>query len=199
MVIFAAIGVLLVSALYIYYLFLNPSIKSKEDRDIIYYTAVLKKNPEDPDAYVNLAAAYAQKQEYDRSQKLLTEGMKKFPKDFRFPIEIAKNYYKIGSLSQSEKYAKKALDIRNDLSIAYYLLGKIRYRQRRIDEAQTYFSRAIKYDPYNADYYYELGKIYEEKGYRKQAIDLYKKALEYGPDLQKVRDSLERLNENAER
>lgn len=199
MVIFASVIVLLVSALYVYYLFSNPSVETKEDRDIIYYTAIMKKNPENPDAYINLAAAYSEKKEYDRAKKLLFEGMKKFPMDFRFPFELAKIYYKTGNLSQAERYARKSLEIRNDIPLVHYLLGKIKSRQKKLDEAQIYFSEAIAFDPYNADYYYELGRIYEKKGLKNEALKFYKKALEFGPDLQKVRRALERLNQNAER
>lgn len=196
LVIFLTIGVLVVLEIILFYLFLNPSIKTKEERDIIFYTAQIKKNPENPDAYFFLSQTYYKTKDFKKAEEYLKIGIKKFPRDYRFYLLLSYLNLEKNNPNSAEKYARKALSINPELAEAYYLLGKISARKGKLSEAISFYSKAISLDHYNADYYYELGQIYEKKGLKKNALMLYKEALKYTPDVEKIKEAAERLEKS---
>ena len=60
---------------------------------------------------------------------------------------------------------------------AYYNLGVVIHEKRQLDEAITYYKKAIQIDPNLTDAYYNLGIALQEEEQFEEAITYYQKAL----------------------
>lgn len=56
---------------------------------------------------------------------------------------------------------------------AQHQLGLIRFKRGYFDEAQDYFTKALKIDPSDPDYHYYLGRTFEAKGDWSRALEQY--------------------------
>jgi len=196
---FLIAGILVLIEALLYFLYLNPSIKSKQERDVIYYSKKLKENPENPDNYLRLAMTYLKAGDIQKAKNYLNQGKKLFPRDYRFSLQLAFIYYTEKNYDKAGKLAKEALKINPNLSDAYYLMGKLASEQGNDTQAADMFAKALANDPYNADLYLELGSIYEKKKLYKQARQLYEKGLEFNPQDKRIIKALERIAANADR
>jgi tetratricopeptide (TPR) repeat protein len=59
---------------------------------------------------------------------------------------------------------KKAVELKNDLRIAYLDMGAILTNQKKYSEALAALQRAEKLDPSQPDAHYRLGRIYKQIG-----------------------------------
>jgi len=72
---------------------------------------------------------------------------------------------------------EKVLVLNPSAAGALVNLGTIFYRQRRFDQAEIYYRRAIEADPQYPLAQFNLGNLYDEQGRLKEAHDHYKRAL----------------------
>ena len=86
----------------------------------------------------------------------------------------------MGEKEQSEALFAKALEEEPENLYAWSLLGDIRVKQRRYDEAVVCFERSAKLDPNPGftDNYLSVAYIREMQGRWSEAADAYEKALE---------------------
>jgi tetratricopeptide (TPR) repeat protein len=196
---FLLAGILILIEALLYYLYLNPSIKTRQERDLIYYTASLKKNPENPDNYFRLAMTYLKAGDEKQGKYYLNLGRKLFPNDYRFPLQLTFLFYQQKQFESAAQMARETLKINPNCSDAYFFLGKIAADQNQLNTATEMFAKALALDPYNADLYLELGKIYEKKKLYEQAQKLYHKGLQYNPYDEKIKEALERITTSDKR
>jgi ribosomal protein S12 methylthiotransferase accessory factor len=121
------------------------------------------------------------------------------------PLDIASVHTHIGvCLKDMEDYkgAIQALELAREfdpnLKEIYNLLGfcyfKLKEHQRSIEQ----FERALELDPGSAIDYANIGSNLREMGHKKEAIRLYRIALEMDPTIEFARESLARLEGEAE-
>jgi tetratricopeptide (TPR) repeat protein len=60
--------------------------------------------------------------------------------------------------------------------------GNDSFHKERLDEAESYYSLAIRTQPDNANAYNNLGSVYAQEGKRDRAVELYRKALGLRPE-----------------
>jgi tetratricopeptide (TPR) repeat protein len=88
------------------------------------------------------------------------------PDDFQAQVEAAKVFNQIGRVAETADYLKKAYAIDpnkfNELGAAGFL-GQYYFDQKNYDEAETWFNRAIKADPKEADLYVALAETYVQR------------------------------------
>ncbi len=190
---YLAIFVFIIAEIILFYLYLNPEVKSKEERDIIYYSEELKKNPENPEVYLRLAETYIELGNPSRAERLLEKAMEKFRKDPRFPLMIARMRFDKKEYDEALDYALEALSRNNLDAGANAMVARIYKERGQLKLSEVYFLRALNNDPVNADYMVELAEIYEETGNRSLAIEYYEKALSFAPDYEKAAKGFERL------
>lgn len=80
-----------------------------------------------------------------------------------------------------------------ELALDLLELGKFYYLNERYDEAIKVLSKALKFDPINADIYYNLGIVYETRNSTHEAKDCYLKAIEIDPSLKLAQEHLDKL------
>ena len=94
------------------------------------------------------------------------EKAKNGPDDFQAQVEAAKIFNQIGRVAETVDYLKRAYAIDatkfNELGAAGFL-GQYYFEQKDYAEAETWFNRAIKADPKEADLYVALAKTYVQR------------------------------------
>jgi tetratricopeptide (TPR) repeat protein len=78
--------------------------------------------------------------------------------------------------------ARRAVELDNDLAMAWVSLGLVNYSVGKLDEAAENFNRALRLEPLNADAYYGLAKVAEAQKNSGAAESAYRKAVEIRPD-----------------
>lgn len=88
------------------------------------------------------------------------------PNDFQAQVEAAKVFNQIGRVAETVDYLKRAYAIDaakfNELGAAGFL-GQYYFEQKDYAEAETWFNRAIKADPKEADLYVALAETYVQR------------------------------------
>jgi len=94
------------------------------------------------------------------------ENAKNGPNDFQAQVEAAKVFNQIGRIAETVDYLKRAYAIDaakfNELGAAGFL-GQYYFEQKEYAEAETWFNRAIKADPKEADLYVALAETYVQR------------------------------------
>ena len=85
---------------------------------------------------------------------------------------------------------KDNLHLLSDKTIAYNYLGNAYDLLGEIDQAISYYRKAIANNPHPEGIYYNLGMAYRKKGDLDGAIAQYKKALDLKPDYAEARNNL---------
>jgi Flp pilus assembly protein TadD len=96
----------------------------------------------------------------------IVEKAKNAPNDFQAQVEAAKVFNQVGRTAETAEYLKKAYAIDaakfNELGAAGFL-GQYYFEQKNYAEAETWFNRAIKADPKEADLYVALAETYVQR------------------------------------
>jgi Flp pilus assembly protein TadD len=100
-------------------------------------------------------------------------------------IQIERNRFDAADAS-----LKQALASAPDDSYALLVLGNLRYRQARYEDALDALSRAAKLDPQNAEIQNYLGLTLSEKGLRVPAETALRKAVELDPNYASAHNNL---------
>jgi uncharacterized coiled-coil protein SlyX len=95
---------------------------------------------------------------------------------------LANVQFAAGQLADCEKTVQRALASDPDDPGSLYLLGLLRYRQDRLDEALDALSLSAKFNPTNAATQNFLGCVLADKGLRPAAETAMRKALQADPD-----------------
>ena len=95
---------------------------------------------------------------------------------------LANTQFAAGHLGDCERTVKKALAVDPEDPGSLYLLGLLRYRQDKLDEALDALSLSAKVNPTNAATQNFLGCVLADKGLRPAAEAAFRKALENDPD-----------------
>ncbi len=99
---------------------------------------------------------------------------------------LANAQFALGQLAECEKTVNRALALDPDDAPSLYILGVLRYRQEKLDEALDALSHSVKFastnaaTQYSATQYY-LGRVLAEKGLRAAAETAFRKALQADP------------------
>ncbi len=94
---------------------------------------------------------------------------------------LAATQFEMGDLAAAEKNVQKALTLDPDDAASLYLLGVLRLRQEKFDEALDALSRSAKLNPQNAVTQNSLGIALSQKGMRREAETAFRKALQLEP------------------
>lgn len=163
------------------------------ERDIMDFSARIKKDENDVEAYFGLGLAYLKMGAYSKAAAQFLEAVKLQPANDKYNFYLVNAYRQQGNLIAAEKALKKALKL-NPTSAALYLeQGKLALDQQRYDLAIKALKKSISLVPESSDSQFYLGLAYEKKGLKQQASYYYQQALKYVPDYQPAKVGLKRL------
>ena len=167
--------------------------ENKTDTAITAYNAVIKTNPSNVDAYVNLAICYASQNDYKKAQEVLNIAKTKFPtnnlvlKTLRqvqndslstVLADASKCYENKDYKGAIEKYL--AVNPQTEES----LLGIAASYQAldAYDKAIEYYKKCLSINPKNSEIPYYIGYLYSEQQKWKDAEEYLKKSITLNPE-----------------
>src|SRR6185369_2900864 len=93
-------------------------------------------------------------------------------------------------LDEAEKHIKAALALTPDDAYSLSILGNLKYREGKYDDALDALSRAAKIDPQNAEVQNYLGLALSQKGLRVPAETALRKAIQLQPNYGSAHNNL---------
>lgn len=150
------------------------------------------------DVYQYLVYEYQQVNDSINTEKTLEEGLKKFPEEKYYLLNLINTYIYSNRNGKAVEYLKTAIEQEPDNAQLYDVMGRVyESGMRDIESAETYFVKALEIDPEYIEALSNLGRIYYNQGVNKlgeanmindtklyqeeaaKAKDLFKKALPY--------------------
>jgi len=119
---------------------------------------------------------------YQQAEQKYLEVLKKDDKNVNTLANLATIQLEMGHLDDAEKNLKTALAVAPDDAFSLSILGNLKFRQGKYDEALDALSRAAKADPKNPEIQNFLGLTLSEKGMRPAAEAAFRKAVLLKPD-----------------
>lgn len=119
---------------------------------------------------------------FDAAEQKFNAVLKQDPTNVYVLAYLANAQFAAGHLDDCEKSVERALAVEPDDPGSLYLLGVLRYRQERLDEALDALSRSAEYNPTNSATQNFLGCVLADKGLRPAAETALRKALQADPD-----------------
>jgi len=155
--------------------FLIENTAEKNEEAIESLQKAIELDPEMSDAYLELAAAYAQKYRYfDQDEKW-----------YNLAIE------QLGQAKSIDPYAYESVVVHEVLAQLYLTKGEL-------DKAKEECERIIELEPKYETAYLILGEINEELGEIQQAVEAYETASELDPSLEEAEKKAKELRKEAE-
>lgn len=167
--------------------------ENKTDDAIFAYSAVLKSNPENIDAYVNLAICYASKNDYKSAKNILNTAKSKYPTNnlvlktlqdvqndsiTTILANATKSYenkdYKT-AIKQYSSVVPATEDSLVGIAASYQSLEDY-------DNAIIYYKKAMEIAPKNAEIPYYIGYLYSEQQKWNDAEEFLKKSVALNPE-----------------
>jgi tetratricopeptide (TPR) repeat protein len=119
---------------------------------------------------------------YQQAEQKYLEVLRHDDKNANTLANLATVQLEMGHLDDAEKNLKAALAVAPDDAFSLSILGNLKFRQAKYDEALDALSRAAKADPKNPEIQNFLGLTLSEKGMRPAAEAAFRKAVILKPD-----------------
>lgn len=119
---------------------------------------------------------------YQQAEQKYLEVLRRDDKNVNTLANLATIQLEMGHLEEAEKNLKTALAVAPDDAFSLSILGNLKFRQAKYDEALDALSRAAKADPNNPEIQNFLGLTLSEKGMRSSAEAAFRKAVILKPD-----------------
>ncbi len=120
--------------------------------------------------------------QYDQAIAILEELLLEDPENVSALEEVADNELSLGQYERSEAAARQAIAIDEKSYTAHYILGFLRSREDKWEEAITHLKRANGLKPNNAEILRCLGWALFHQGQRAQGIVTMERSLNLDPD-----------------
>jgi len=120
---------------------------------------------------------YQQKKDYAASIKQFEEALRNNPQSFERLAAIVKSYLAQKQPARAAQRIKQVLKQFPQLAHAHNLLGEVSWAQKRSDDAQTAFRKALLADSHYAPAYRNLAAVRAARGAVADAIKIYQEGI----------------------
>ena len=141
----------------------------------------VKELPPGTVALVAEAHRYYANKQLDKAEEKYLQVLQKDKANVTTLANLAAIELDLDHLETAEINIKQAIALAPDDSYSYFVLGRLKFRQRKYDEAIDAFSRAAQLDPLDAQVQNFLGLALSEKGLRGPAETALRKAIQIDP------------------
>jgi len=132
-------------------------------------------------ALVAEAQRYFSARQLDRAEEKYLEVLRQDQKNVPTLANLAAIELEMNHLAAAETNIQQAVALASDDAYSLTVLGHLRFRQARYDQALDALSRAAKLEPENAEIQNYLGLTLSEKGLRVPAETALRKAIQLEP------------------
>jgi len=161
----------------------------KTDQAISLLEDVLKKQADQPAAYIALAQIYSNANRGPQAVKLLQDAEAKFPADQSITFELGATFDKLKRHAEAEAVFRKLITRDPDNAAALNYLGYMfAERGERLDESLSLLQRAIQLEPHNGSFLDSIGWAYFKIGKLDLAEQNLRRAAEQLPTNSVIQD-----------
>ena len=130
--------------------------------------------------------------DHPAAKELLTNLVKRYPKNLLFNFSLAWVEYELNDLSNAEKHLRFVINANDELypfvvSNSNYLLGNVFFANNQFDSARVYYNNYLRLavnDDYKGFSNLQIGLCFEISGNRKEAIKYYEKSSDGNSDIE---------------
>ena len=145
--------------------------------------AVLQRADTSIEAYVQVGFAFYDQNRLNDALNIFTDGVNKFPDDFRLNFLTGNTYYTLGKQKESLLYLEKALSISPSDINTLSTLGIIYDNLKMDPECEKLYEQAFKYYPDNVLLLNNYAYFLSERGIKlKEALEMSRKTIEKEPE-----------------
>jgi hypothetical protein len=137
--------------------------------------------PHNATAMNNLGAELIARRELNPALNLLESGNREYPRDDRFVFNLARLNYIEKQYSKSEEYTWQAIGLDPSSPESFILLGQIKLKQDKTQEALQAIRRAVELNPYSSAYHTSYGIVLKLTGDCVTAKSQFAEALAINP------------------
>jgi len=149
-------------------------------------------NPDLPRLDYSLGLAHLKNQLYQDAIQCFTSELKRYPEDFSSHFYIAYTHEAAGNIGEAELWLGKAMKFEPDSPAAQALLGRIRMKQGRDQEALSALESSTRRNPQDTETRYVLARLYQKLGRREEAAKEFAEVQRLKTErLQKTREFLD--------
>jgi Tfp pilus assembly protein PilF len=124
----------------------------------------------------------AMEHNYDVAEQKFNDVLRQDENNVYVLAHLAESQFGAGHLADCEKSLQRALAVDPNDPACLYMLGLLRYRQNRLDDALDALSLSARSNPTNSSTQNYLGCVLADKGLRPAAETAFRKALQCDPD-----------------
>lgn len=146
----------------------------------------MEKNPENPRAIDNYAAALLGRGETDKAIQLLEKAMEIKKNEPWIYYHFAKAYYIKEEYKKAMKYLYFLDKLEFDKDLVYALYARSYKGLGNLETAEKYYEKSLSYNPKQFELYNNLGNIYLDRKKYEKAVEQFQKALYYQKDYAKA-------------
>ncbi len=122
-----------------------------------------------------------QAQNFPRAADLSHQLLVRYPKAAGALCMNATTATAVGQIGEASFSLRKAISLRPDLAVAYFMLGNLEIRQQHYDVALPHFQKAAELEPKNPIAFVFLSQCYAKLGRGNEGIDYAKRATVAAP------------------
>ncbi len=150
--------------------------------------SMIDADPSNPDKRMAVADFWESQNQSRKSIKLLEEGTRKSPCDFRLKNRLGKLYLKTGDLTQADTFLTHCLSLIGKKADPEHIntqvvLATVCLARAELNRAESLVDKVIKADPKNSDAHRLKGKLLLLKGYGSGAVAEFRVVVNDRPDL----------------
>jgi tetratricopeptide (TPR) repeat protein len=149
--------------------------------NLTFYAYNLAKAPNNPDAESNYATVLAEGGMYGPALERFADVVSHYPNYWTPTYDLAFTYYKMGNMSEAERYFLQSIRLNPKKPDQYFYLGMARFKSGRTAEAIDPMRQAIAIRPNGFAYHFALGVMLRTLGDLPGAVQEFKVELANNP------------------
>jgi tetratricopeptide (TPR) repeat protein len=128
------------------------------------FEAAAKAAPREPNVHFGLGYLYWKQHKYDQAKAAFETELSIDPRNAQALAYLGDIEFRLNEPEKALPLLNKAIQMRNDIRVAYVDLGTIFSQQKKYTEALAALQHAEKLDPAQPDAHYRLSRVYREMG-----------------------------------
>ncbi|MDE6493715.1 MAG: tetratricopeptide repeat protein [Bacteroidales bacterium] len=136
------------------------------DKAIEYYGIMVNNDYPLSNAYTGMADAYFRKDMREEASKVMEKALELFPDDKNVYVGASSVYLRMGANEKASEMLSRALDKWGDDASFQLFIGIAYENDKRYEEAEAAYKRALEINPEYYEAIFNLGAFYVNKGIR---------------------------------
>ncbi|MBU0995306.1 MAG: tetratricopeptide repeat protein [Proteobacteria bacterium] len=159
-----------------FYVYAKNLSKAEEENQII-----LERMPDNPFPYLKLSQLYAKQGKLEEAEKLLESGFAKIPDSRDIMARLVQVLISRNKLGPALEICRKQIKMNEKDALAYNLSGRVYEIQKKYDDAEHAYLKAVEYKPMWLAPHNNLARIYLVQGKTKDAEERLISAIQVNP------------------